>query len=321
MNSIELPDITKAVYDAKEKGRKIYPCHSNRASELGHPCMRYLVYNRINWNDKALPSVETQFIFDAGNVIEKLAKDDLEKAGFEIVEQQRPYEMKDLSISGYIDFKLRDKNGFVFPCEVKGLNDNDTRKLNCIEDFLESGKVWLMKYPAQLTIYMLLTNSEYGCFYIKSKPSMKPKHIWIHLDYTFAESLLQKAEKINKFVAEKKYPDPIEYNERICGRCPFSHLCLQPIENDGANFIDSAELEEKLQRREELKAVKEEYENIDDDIKGQFKEIPETFVGKNWRIFGKEIKKIRVDTKAMPAELRKPYENEVTEWRTTIQKI
>lgn len=284
---MNLPDITRLIYDAKEKERKIYPCHSNRASELGHPCERYLVYNRMNWQDKSLHSVETQFIFDGGNVIEKLAKEDLEKAGFEIIEQHRPYEWKEYQITGYIDFMLRDKEGFVFPVEVKGLQDIDANKLNCIEDFLQAKKIWLNKYPAQLTLYMLLSNKEYGAFYIKGKPSLLPKHIWINLDYTFAESLLKKAERINNYIKGKSYPEKIEYKEYICGRCDYAHICLPDTINQSANFIDSSEIEEKLIRREELKKMVSEYEELDEEIKDKFKGVLETVIGENWHIISK----------------------------------
>jgi len=40
----------------ESKKPQLYPVHSNRASELGHECLRYLVYNRTRWQEKALPS-------------------------------------------------------------------------------------------------------------------------------------------------------------------------------------------------------------------------------------------------------------------------
>jgi len=321
MSGLPLPDITKLVYEAKEKERKIYPCHSNRASEMGHPCERYLVYNRLNWNDKIIPSVETQFIFDAGNIIEKLAKEDLEKAGFEIIEMHRPYEWKEYEITGYIDFMLRSKDGFEFPVEVKGLQNYDVQKLDCIEDFLGSRKIWLKKYPAQLTLYMLMANKEYGAFYIKSKPSMKPKHIWINIDYTFGEELLQKAQRVNICVKNKTYPERIEYEGYICDKCPYAHICLPEVKNVGAKLINSPELEEKLERREELKDSVEEYEAIDKEIKDAFREIPEAFVGKNWQIIGKWREMNKIDTKALPEEIKKQYTITSKSWITTIMKI
>jgi hypothetical protein len=80
-------------------------------------------------------------------------------------------------------------------------------------------------------------------------------------------------------------------------------------------------LESKLERREELKSMVEEFESIDEEVKDAFNGIPEAFVGKSWQIIGKERIANRLDTKAMPEELKKPYMSQTKSWTTKILKI
>ncbi len=314
----ELPEISKRVMESYTETDK-RPVRTNWASELGHKCIRYLVYKRLEWDKATAYSHETLRIFEAGNMIEEIAKRDFERAGFKIIEHNRAYEWREYQISGKLDFVLEDKTGFVFPVEVKGLADHYAKKLTCVEDFFASNKSWVQKYPAQLTMYMLMSNYEYGALYIIGKPSLIPyPAIWVHLDYTFAEDLLQKAQKINEYVTKNEYPPQIEYQESICGKCQFRHLCMPPTNFEGAKFIDNEELEQKLNRREELKESVDEYKQIDEDVKGQFENITEAYIGKTWRIVGKEQKYNKCD---IPPEIKKQYTIQETRWITKILKI
>ena len=59
----EIPDIVGRIYSQKERKIKINPCHTNRASELGHPCLRYLVYIRTSWQDRVPHGLGLQLLF------------------------------------------------------------------------------------------------------------------------------------------------------------------------------------------------------------------------------------------------------------------
>lgn len=279
--------VVDKVIQAKVKKIKAYPCHTNRASELGHPCDRYLYYCRMNWSDRALHSADLQFIFDQGKAIEAEAVRELEEAGFIIMEQRRPFEWKQYQITGTLDLKIAEAAAEIagrvdkaYPTEIKGLQHHDWVKLDCIEDFLISKKQWIKKYPAQLTLYMLMDNSPEGLFYIKSKSNFKPKEIWITLDYTFAEELVQKAERVNAAVAKKAIPDRIPYDDEVCGRCSFAHICLTAGDfGKGATFMDSDELLGWLKRREELDPLRKEFKEVDENIKEMVKEIETVIIG------------------------------------------
>ncbi len=254
---METFDIITPVYEQKKKRIKLYPQHVNRASQAGHPCERYLVFCRTKWEERLLHDVGLEFIFEGGNMIEKMVERELEDAGFTIIEQQKPFAWKEFELTGHLDFKILN-NGETYPVEVKGLNMFDFDKLDCIEDFFRSKKVWIKGYPAQLALYMLMDNKQLGVFYIKRTPGFRPKAIWLHLDYTFAEDILKKLERINKHVKEDTIPEPIKDYD-ICKYCGFLHICFPDFVGKEIEIIDEIEIEEAIRKTEELKPAYREY--------------------------------------------------------------
>lgn len=288
------PSVVDSVIKAKEKKRKIYPCHTNRASEIGHECEKYLVLNRTRWREKLMYPVELQFIFDHGKYIEKEAIDELEDAGNEVMEQQRPFEIegKGSKITGHIDSRVRLKSdGKVYTCEIKGLSPFDFQKLNTIDDFFNSTKPWIKKYPAQLNSYMEGTDTSPGFFYIKNKmaPNM-PKEIWMSFDSTYMGELFEKAKRIDDHVKNETVPEPISFC-KTCERCAFSHICLPDKSyGEGIEVINDGELEEMLDRKAELKDAYSEYNKVDKFIKEKVKNRPYLLCGQ-WMIEGVVVKR------------------------------
>jgi hypothetical protein len=117
-----------------------------------------------------------------------------------------------------------------------------------------------------------------------------------------------------------EYPEGT-YKPELCDRCPFATLCMADVNNKPADMINNEELEEKLNRREELAAAAKEYKELDEEVKTVFKSIPHAFVGQSFEITGKEQIRKSVDTKAIPEEVRKQYEKETSCWITKIKKI
>jgi CRISPR/Cas system-associated exonuclease Cas4 (RecB family) len=288
------PNVVASVIKAKEKKRKIHPCHTNRASEIGHECEKYLVLNRTRWQEKLMYSVELQFIFDHGKYIEKEAIDELEAGGNEVIEQQRPFEIegKGARITGHIDSRVRLKSdGNIYTCEIKGLSPFDWQKLHTIDDFFNSTKPWIKKYPAQLNSYMRGTDTSPGFFYIKNKmaPNM-PKVIWMSFDSTYMTELFEKAKRVDDHVKNGTFPEPVSFC-KTCERCSFSHICL-PDKNygEGVEVVNDTELEEMLNRRAELKDAYSEYGKVDKFVKERVKNRPFLTCGE-WFIEGKVVKR------------------------------
>jgi CRISPR/Cas system-associated exonuclease Cas4 (RecB family) len=290
----KLPNIEADIRTAIEKEIHIYQPRSNWASTLGSPCVRQGVHRRLDWTHREKISTTQAMIFNGGKVIEQhIAKVYLEKAGYEIVEADRPIQdeksglLQKLQIGGKLDFICR-KDGFEFPVEVKSVAHHNWEKINAIEDLLFSKHSWVKNYPAQLTLYMLAKNAEYGCFMLISKQTFEPKFIWINLDMTYAEELCQRAEIINKNVADKTYPERIPYDDNICNKCEFATLCLKDIVRTEAEILDDAELVDELEERESLKVARGRYEELDKTVKKKLANIKKGVAG-DFMVLGKAV--------------------------------
>ena len=266
-----------------------WPVRSNRASDLGHGCLRYLVLNRTRWQEKTLHDTRLQTIFNEGNLHEKAVLRLLEDAGFNIIEQQRAFEWKEYGITGHIDCKIA-LNGKVPPTEIKSASSFMFDSINNIQDLYNGKYHYLRKYPAQLDLYLLMDEKPEGLFIFKNKQTGALKEIWMPINYDLGEKLLKKAEAINKHVAEATLPDCIPYDEMICGDCGFEHICLPEVKRDALELETDPELEGKIERWFELKPYNKEYDSLDKEIKARFKEQDKVIVG-NYLITGKMIQR------------------------------
>jgi len=305
--------IVEQVYASKEKGIKQYPVNSNRASDLGIPCVRYHVLNRTRWQEKSLHSASLQLTFDIGNVMEDAILRDIQDAGFQVVEQQRAFSWPEYQITGHLDAKVI-LDGKAVPLEIKTSSPYVFKSINSIHDLTNGKYGYLRKYPAQLTLYCLMGNHERGIFIFKDKSSGAMKEIEMPLDYELGETLLKRAEAINKHVADGTLPDPIN-DELWCDGCAFAHICL-PDHIGKEVEVDTGELATMLDRLEELKPAAKEYDEID----GQVKEIVEgreKILAGSWFVTGKYLEKKSYD---IPADLKAQYEKITRYWRRKVQK-
>lgn len=299
-------DIIQPIVEMKTRRIKQWPVHTNRASNLGHPCERFLVYERTRWREKALHDVTLQFIFDEGNIHEAAVIRELQEAGFQIIEQQRAFEWKKYEITGHVDAKIKYDGGFI-PIEIKSMSDWAWKSVNDLSDMHKSKSVYMRQYPAQMTLYLLMDEKEEGAFILKNKTTGLLKQIPVRLDYEYGETLIQKAERINTHVKAGTLPDRVDLSAGACEWCAYAQICLPERRHEGL-IINDPELEGKLDRRAALKALKDEYDELDKEIREAVKERPETVVG-NWLLKGKWV-----DKKAYTVEACR-Y------WQTTIKRI
>lgn len=290
--------IVEKIYESKKQKQRVYPCRSNRASQLGHPCERYLVYMRTDWDKQQPPEVTREFLFEGGRFIEELGIRQLTDAGFRITNQGRDFELKEQEITGHVDCFVQDTENRhkQYPCEIKGISPYDWEAINTADDMLKSEKAYMRAYPAQLQLYLLMSNCEEGLFYIINKLTYVPKEIWVKLDYNYAEGLLQKAEKIIAHIKNKTLPDRIN-DYKTCKNCPFNHICRPDLDfGEGIAFLNDLELEQALNRKAELEQNAKEYNKLDKEIKKHLQAImkdkTDITVG-NWIITKKHIKGIR----------------------------
>ena len=144
---LESKDIVKRLIEGKRAKIKKYPQYVTRASEVGHPCERYLVYSITNWADRTPYEPELQFIFEGGNAIEDMAIRDFEDAGFKVYRPEPDSAMAEVrpAISGHLDFRVDFGDGKPKTIECKGLSKFDWDGLNSVEDFFKSKKVYIRK--------------------------------------------------------------------------------------------------------------------------------------------------------------------------------
>ena len=263
-------DIVKQVDEYKRSKQKIYPCHSNRASQLADECERRLVYYRTSWDKQIIPDVGLQYIFDEGNNQEEAVLNDLRNAGFSVTEQQRPFTWPEHQITGTIDARVG-LNGNRFPVEIKSMNPHIFDNMDKVEDLKKYP--WTSKYLGQILIYLLLGNSEEGLLILKNKTSGRLKQMEIRLaDYLdLAEELIQKADRINQHIKNGTLPPKINVF-KVCSDCPFQAICLpEVLSKGGIEFIDNEALEKSLNRRLELAPLTKEYATIDKQVKEELK--------------------------------------------------
>lgn len=291
-----------------EKQRKVYPCHTNRASDLGHECDRYLVFSRTRWQEASLPELDLQYIFNEGNHQERAVYRDLEAAGVTIYEQQVSLHWKEPNISCHLDGKtvldlqaldtlpeaIRRHYGDRVPAtitavvEVKSMAPWIWQQINTADDMLHNKKYpHLRKYPAQVQVGMILANLEWALFLPKNKQTGKLKEILVPLDLAYTEELVQKAERINRFVQLGETPPPIPWNERLCGKCKFNHICANDQIRTAIEIIEDSELEAMLDKRGELEAAAEEFDDLDKELKEYFRGKEKSLVG-HWMVLSKK---------------------------------
>lgn len=308
--------LIEKVYEYKRSQIRQYPVHTNRASQLGHPCTRYLVFDRTRWEEKTLHDERLQMIFDLGNDIENRVMRDLADAGVQVIEQQRAFSWPEYSISGHIDGKAI-VDGQVYPIEIKSMSPFVYDRVNTVEDMLKSKYHYMRAYPGQMTTYLLMDNKEQGFFICKNKVSGAMKEIPVTLDYELGESLLQKATVINAHVASGTLPDPIEYDDNVCSECGYNHICTPDRIGKEIEVIDDEELVGLLADYERLKPYSKEYDEVDKRI-SEIVNGKEKLLAGEWFITGSWRKRTGYN---VPDDIKKQYAQESQYWVKKIQKV
>lgn len=275
--------IVESIIESKARKIKAYPVNSNRASDLGNPCLRYHVFNRTRWEEKSLHDVGLQNVFDLGNDIEEIALRELAAAGIKVIEQQKPFNWPEYSITGHLDGLVL-IDGKAYPLEIKSCSPFVFDAIHTIDDLKKGKYAYLRKYPVQLNLYLLMSNIDKGVFLFKNKVTGAYKEIWMDLDYELGEATIKRAEAINAHLAAGTVPEPIEYGDE-CERCGFVHICS--VDHIGKEVeIDTGELAVMLDRLDALKPAKKEYEEIDEAVKKAV-EGREKILAGDWFVTGR----------------------------------
>lgn len=271
--------INERIFKAKAAKIKVYPVNNLRASNLGHPCERYLYLLIKHWDEQKPHDVGLQNIFDLGNTLEDHTIQTIKEAGFEVITPTvRSWKIEKPLITGREDIRIKDENGELIPVEIKGLSPNEWAKLNSVEDFKASKRPYVRGYPAQLQVYMLHFGKEKGFFALTNKLTGETKFIEMPFDYDYAEALLQKAERIYKALEDETPPAACD-DITCCESCSLAHICGE-MRRVPADIELDDELDELINRKNELAAAKKEYEDCDREIKARVGEREKVITGK-----------------------------------------
>ena len=275
--------IAAKVSDFVQSEIKVYPCEHLRASNVGHPCERYLYLLIRNWEELIPHDEGLQNIFDLGNSIEAYTIKKLRDSGLEVITPtSRSWKVENPLITGREDIRIKDpETGELIPAEIKGLSPNEWEKLNTVEDFYNSRRYYVRGYPAQLLVYLYTFEKSYGFFILTNKLTGELKIIEVPFDWERADELLKKAERIYTALSDssgKTIPEACD-DLSVCERCQMRHICTAAHERPETE-IDDGELEEAIDRKNELAPLYREYNEINDQIKKMVGEREKVISGK-----------------------------------------
>jgi len=299
-------DLHKRLLATIEGERENRPCHTNRASSVGIDCLRRLFYERTAWQDKLLPDLGLVQIFLEGDEQEDTTVRWLQKMGFRIVEQQRPFSIPELQLTGHIDGKMVPRpelfapgelDGWpqeagsgdlaIVPFDVKSMAPWIYTTLDDVGDFIRSEHAWHRGYVDQMTCYLRMDESFHGLLVPKDKNRLDMKGAWVTYEEDRFERIEKKLIEVNRAVASGEAPDRLETGD--CRRCPFMLVCQPTIcsdSPDGFSIEANAEIEELIRRYFALKEGASEYTAVDKRLKelleGRVAIIGDWLVEGNW---------------------------------------
>lgn len=274
-----LPDLLDEIR-RREEARlrslsKAYPRSVPIASDVDPAsCLRRQVLQIVAWQDRPLPEPDLQARFEVGILQEREGIAKLLQLGFDVVEQQVPFELvrrgggREVVLRGKVDGKIRWGAQRV-PFEIKSLHPNIYERVETLADF--DRWAWARRYPSQLQAYLIGHGAEWG-FFLLTDCLGHWRMVRIELDLDLAERIWRFAEAAHDGVVgwrrDGTLPgysaDPTE-----CARCEFFGRACQPeLVERGAALLRDPELVADLERREALIAAgARELDGIDRSVK------------------------------------------------------
>jgi hypothetical protein len=264
------PDVKASVAAVLRDRKKRFPLHVNRISALDDPCLRRLYYMRHDW-DKASESEDgLQGLFETGKLMEPVIERIVSEVGlageirWRIVGSQMPTNdtlLAKYQISGTIDGLLQVYVGEQWATlgvvDIKTMSPNVYARIETADDLTRYP--WTAKYRGQVMLYSLAHNLGKCFLLLVNKSNLYDmKLIAFDVDMDYCESLLQKAEAVNKAIVANEAPEGMNDTQE-CPKCQFFAFCHPPISSGkGVTIADSDELGAVLDRLEQLAPVAKE---------------------------------------------------------------
>jgi len=301
-----VPPLDEAIRALYEKRAKLptWTVRSVWASEIGHPCERYLVYRQTHTNKAKKINARLAQLFDVGNLhgreIVHLLDEALHAYGptrdCRVERTEMPIPENQDGITGKMDLAVAVPQPAgrprYIPVEFKALSDVIFNQLDDVQDMMNSNFIFMRKYPAQLTCYMHYFKETEGVFLIRNKQTGDHKMLTMSLDPAYRDSLLAKARRINSTVTAYKtaagpaagvevpaqanlLPPRMNWTQSLCGHCPFLGICLPDMSRvPGIEcLLGKDELDEAVRQREDLHDASLRYGRADTCVKGHLRAL------------------------------------------------
>lgn len=321
----------------------------NWASDLHHPCTKFLVHARRDWQSRPMMDLRGCYRTEEGYDKESKFRDMLSRIQIDIDGTQRKYNTK--TLEGLVNLKLGMKIDGVFdlkkfgwqfpppfenvreiPWENKSVAPHYWDSTKTIEDLKRHPKFWINKIPSQFNSCLLFENWPGGLISLMTF-GKKPRILPMLFDKELWEHDMGQLEKVNKHIDDGTFPPPIPYDPDVCGLCDFDHIC-QPLTAKG-NLIEitegeTPELELYCDLQEQIKELKKKFDPLNAKLVGN-KEKPGRYFGKEGMFDEYEIttsiqnrKRIQEDKKAELKKLtelfQEPYNLTTTKIKRMVKK-
>ena len=240
------------------------PVHTNRASEIGHPCLAYLVFRRTRWDEATPLPFKLKTTFREGRCLEELTLRDLQSLGFPVSRTQVSLYDRDLQLSGTVD-ALAEIQGKTYLVEIKSCHPAIFERIRRFEDLLGDSRVFVRKWAYQVQAYLMLARIKELVLILRNKITGELNDIAVVPDPDIARVIADKCRRVNEAVAQGVIPEEYKsQSEDVCPDCCFSHVCLpRAIHEEGAEIIDDPDLLEALETREALREAYRAYIEAD----------------------------------------------------------
>jgi hypothetical protein len=269
--------IVEKIYEEIEKeNKKCKHTDWNWASELGHPCLKYLVWIRKKPYKASPPSEKQKLDRYEGKIHEKAIIEELKK-NFRIDDEHTYWEWEKYQIRGRLDALLIQNNERI-PIEIKTTSSQQVfDSIKSFEDMLNSPCWYVRKYPVQMTLYLQRAGVKRGYFILKNRFTGDLKEIEVGLNLKLLQQILEKADKINYYISKNIEPKEGINDPQVCITCPFSHICIPSKKYELLEVLQKKggeEIMSHLDRFYELQKYMKEYQEIKDYLLQVFESIP-----------------------------------------------
>jgi CRISPR/Cas system-associated exonuclease Cas4 (RecB family) len=109
-------------------------------------------------------------------------------------------------------------------------------------------------------------NKDKGYFALANKLTGEIKLIEVPFDYEYVEKILKKAERIYECLEKNQLPESCS-DISVCENCDFAHICTANINRAEIDVDVSGELDELIEKKQELSKYTRELEDIKSSIK------------------------------------------------------